>query len=77
MTNGAPHQENTVTSTGTNDIPKQLEAKLVEAKQWRDKRQEMIDASFPDAAAWNENVSQGVLLLAEIVDIIDETWGFA
>lgn len=62
---------------GTNDIPRELERKLAEAKHWDDNRQQMIDANFPDAAAWNDSVAEGNTLLHEIVCIIDQTWGFA
>jgi hypothetical protein len=61
----------------THHIPKELQDKLVEAKEWRDKRQELVDAGYTDASAWSNNVSEGVLLLAEIVDMVDAEWGFA
>lgn len=64
-------------SEPTHSLPKELEDKLVEAKRWDDKRQEMIDANFPDAGEWNDSVAAGNTLLHEIVEIIAQTWGFA
>jgi hypothetical protein len=63
-------------SEPTHHIPPKLQRKLVEAKGWRDKRQKMIDADYPDASAWSDSVTEGNILLAEIVDMCDEAWGF-
>ena len=60
----------------TRDMPPGLEAKIVQAKKWFDNRQVMIENDFPDAAAWSDSVAEGNLLLADIVDLVDETWGF-
>lgn len=61
----------------THHIPVALQKKLVEAKKWRDQRQVLIDDGYTDPAAWSDNVSNGVLLLAEIIDMMDREWGFA
>lgn len=61
----------------THHIPPELQAKLAEAKAWYDKRQEMVDANFPDAGAWTDSVADGCELLAGIVEMCDKAWGFA
>lgn len=66
-----------MTSHGTNNLPTALEDKLIEAKVWHDKCQKMIDANFTDATAWADSAAKGCQLLAEIVQITEDEWGFA
>ncbi len=56
---------------GTNNIPRELEDKLTEAKSWYDQRDLKMG---PDALRAYEG--QGADLLDEIVEIVDRTWGF-
>lgn len=58
---------------GTNGIPRTLEDKLVEAKEWCD--------SCPDAAVTDDLVreqwsAQAALILLDIVEAVDATWGY-
>jgi hypothetical protein len=61
----------------THHLSRPLQNKFVEAKEWRDQRQKLIDDGYTDPAAWSDNVSNGVLLLAEIIDMVEREWGFA
>lgn len=66
-----------MTHEPTHHLPPELQAKLAEAKTWYDKRQQMINANFPDSAAWSDSVAEGCNLLSEIVQLCDQEWGFA
>lgn len=61
----------------THAIPPALVRKLTEAKRWYDDRQEQVAAGIPDSRVWMKSDLEGNHLLTEIVEIIDETWGFA
>ena len=68
----------------THNIPRALQGKLVEAKEWRDERMEL-----EKAIAWHGGSAQrnqedrdefdrrGAALLEAIVELCDEAWGFA
>jgi len=60
----------------THAIPKELEAKLVAARRWYNNRQVQVAAGIPDSRAWMDSDLEGLHLLGEIVEIIDETWGW-
>lgn len=66
-------------------FPKVLEDKLVEAKKWCDERSAMEAAirnsSGPGSAQrnqddWDESDRAGALMLDDIVELIDEAWGW-
>lgn len=57
---------------GTNGIPKELEDKLGEAKDWYD----TIDLDAMSDSEFEAARHKGADLLAEIVEVIDETWGW-
>jgi hypothetical protein len=68
----------------THALPSKLVAKLVEAKDWYDRREQLDRAirTYGGIAERNqedrdENSREAAPLLEEIVEIIDETWGFA
>lgn len=68
----------------THAIPPKLEAKLVEAEEWYDRRQDLEDTIRRVGGIAQRNQEdrdeldrEGARLLEEIVEIIDETWGFA
>jgi hypothetical protein len=68
----------------THALPTQLVAKLVEAKDWYDE-QERLDTTirtYGGIAQRNQEdrdeiARQAAPILEAIVEIIDETWGFA
>jgi hypothetical protein len=67
----------------THHISKELEQKLVEAKEWYDRRArlEFVIRTYGGSAQRNqedrdESDREGASLLTEIVEIVDETWGF-
>ena len=63
-----------MTSQGTNGLPKELENALVRAKGWYDKYGDL------DALTDEEreiSASKGADILADIVEAVDRTWGFA
>jgi hypothetical protein len=64
-------------SEPTHSIPPVLAEKLVKAKDWYDDRQEQVAAGIPSSKRWMESDLEGNHLLTEIVEIIDQTWGFA
>lgn len=66
-----------MTEGNEREFPPALERKLVEAKDWRDKRRALVATNFADAKAWTDNCAEGVLLLDEIVGMMDAAWGFA
>jgi hypothetical protein len=57
----------------THALPKGLVEKLIEAKEWHDRR----DRDTLDADELRVSAFRGADLLDDIVEIIDETWGFA
>lgn len=65
-----------MTQGNEREFPPILERKLVAAKDWQDKRRELIESDFADAKAWTDNCAEGVLLLDEIVEIVDNTLGW-
>lgn len=67
----------------THTIPPDLEAKLIEAKVWYDRRVRLDGAirTYGGIAERNqedrdENDREAAPLLAEIVEIIEQTWGY-
>lgn len=65
----------------THAIPRELEAKLVEAKQWYDRREDLEAAirstgGFAQRNQEDRDVSdrEAAGVLAEIVEVIGETW---
>lgn len=67
----------------THPIPEELEAKLVEAKQWYDRllKLEFAIRTKPGIAERNQSdrddmAREGASLMEEIVEIIDVTWGW-
>lgn len=70
----------------THALPKELVAKLAEAREWNNRRTELDEAIMrsngPGAAQRNQDDRDasdrlGALILEEIVEIIEGTWGFA
>lgn len=71
-------------SKPTHSVPKALVEKLVEAKDWYDRREALEEAilASPGYAERNQEDRdaldrEAAPLLAEIIQIINETWGFA
>lgn len=70
---------------GTNGLPRELEEKLVEAKEWYDKRQELPPNSYRLSDSeqktirdrWDDSGDDAIELLENIVEVIAETWGWA
>lgn len=56
---------------GTNGIPKALEDKLIEAKQWSE-RSPGVD-SMHRLKEWQ---AEGTHILLDVVEAVEETWGF-
>lgn len=68
----------------THLIPKELADKLVEAKKWYNERRELEETiarvggiAERNQADRDDSDSHGALILAEVVETIEETWGFA
>lgn len=68
---------------GTNGIPRELEEKLVEAKGWYDRREELEDTIQEHGGLAERNQDdldafdrEAGSLLAEIVEAVESTWGF-
>lgn len=68
----------------THTVPAALERKLVEAKEWRDRRVELEETIARVGGIAERNQAdrddldrEGARLLEEVVEIIDETWGCA
>lgn len=57
----------------THALPRDLERKLLKAKQWYDERD--LDAMTSDQIAHSD--AKGADLLVDIIEIIDQSWGFA
>lgn len=67
----------------THALPKELKAKLLEAKDWYDRWEELEEAIRRSRGIAQRNEDdrdafrgEGALILLDIVEIIDETWGF-
>lgn len=63
----------------THAIHPTLERKLIEARAWRDQhaalnggeyKYDLVDESL-------DSVNRGIALLFELVEIVEDTWGFA
>jgi hypothetical protein len=68
----------------THALPKELQDKLVEAKEWYDRREELEEVIRRCVGIAQRNEAdrdalrgEAELILAEVVEIIDRTWGFA
>ena len=70
----------------THSIPRELQAKFVEAKKWYDERcalEDTIRRSSGLGSAqrnqddWDESDRIGALLLDDVVELCNEAWGFA
>lgn len=67
----------------THPIPKELEGKLTEAKQWYDCRED-LEATIRSTGGFAERNQEdrdasdreAAGVLAEIIEVIDETWGW-
>lgn len=54
-------------------VPKKLEIKLVEAKGWYDACPSAAMSSPEERAEWS---AKGVLLLMDVVEAVDDAWGY-
>lgn len=59
-------------SEGTNGLPRELEEALVKAKEWYDRQD--LDAMTQDEV--DISASKGADILSEIVEAVEETWGW-
>lgn len=57
----------------THHLPDELQRKLVKAKEWYDQRD--LDAMTSDQAQASDR--QGAYLMMDVIEIIEQTWGFA
>lgn len=64
-------------SEGTNGLPRELEERLVEAKDWYDKRDLRAWDRAGNVQAEHDSDAEGAQLLISIIEIIDGTWGWA
>lgn len=68
---------------GTNGIPRKLEVELVEAKKWYVEREQLEEAIREHGGSAQRNQEDrdisdhaAARILENIVEAIDETWGF-
>ena len=56
----------------THALPQELKEKLIEANAWFQERPDPRDPT-----SWIEWQSKGALLLMDVVELVDEAWGFS
>lgn len=66
-------------SEPTHAIPRALERKLIEAREWRDKHASLGqgECDYDLVEESLESANAGLRLLAEIVEAVEDTWGYA
>lgn len=71
-------------TSGTNGIPKELEAKLVEAKDWNYRHEQLKETIRLHGGSAQRNQEdldrfdgEAREILEDIVEIVERTWGFA